>query len=134
MIPTKIRVVLALLALAACKDKAPEIVSMADAMPNVPMPPQATVVAREGSVDAIKLTLMSTAGTAEVEAYYSQVLSRNGWKVINDSRDREGARVLLARQGGPPLWVRIKSTSDSTATMVELAGAVLPRRDSAPAS
>jgi hypothetical protein len=60
-----------------------------------------------------------------VENYYRVVLSKNGWRLVNDMRDADGAVVLLAEQDGPPLWVRIKSTDDSMATMVELAGAVM---------
>ena len=128
MIPTKIRVGLALLALVGCRDKAPEMAKVSDVFPNLPVPPKASVVSREGSPDALKLTLMSNARPAEVEAYYREVLSsRNGWRLVSDTRDAEGAIVLLAEQDGPPLWVRIQSTSDSVATVVELAGAVLSR-------
>ena len=136
MIPTKIRVGLALLALVGCRDKPPEMAKLADVLPVLPMPPRASVVSRDGGPDALKLTLMSRAKPAEVEAYYRGVLSsKNGWRLVSDSRDAEGAVVLLAQQDGPPLWVRIKSTDDSVATMVELAGAHLSRtRTSKPAS
>jgi hypothetical protein len=128
MIPTKIRVGLVLLALVGCKDKPPEMAKMADVIPNLPMPPRASLVSREGSADALKLTLLSNAKPAEVESYYRAVLSKqNGWRLVSDSRDAEGAIVLLAEQNGPPLWVRIRGTSDSAATMVELAGAILSR-------
>ena len=128
MIPTKIRVGLVLLALVGCKDKPPEMAKVSDVLPNLPMPPRASVVSREGSPDALKLTVMSNAKPVEVEAYYRDVLSkRNGWRLVSDTRDAEGAIVLLAEQNGPPLWVRIQSTSDSAATMVELAGAILSR-------
>ncbi len=133
MIPTKIWAGLAVLALAACKDKTPEMAKVADVFPNLPVPPKASVVSRDGSADALKLTLMSNATPAEVEAYYRSVLSsKNGWKVVSDSRDAEGAVVILAEQDGPPLWVRIQSTSDSVATMVELAGAMLSRPKQTP--
>jgi hypothetical protein len=136
MIPTKIRVGLAVLALVGCRDKPPEMAKLSDVMPNLPVPPRASVVSREGSPDALKLTLMSMAKPAEVEAYYRSILSsKNGWRLVSDSRDAEGAVVLLAQQDGPPLWVRIQSTDDSVATMVELAGAVLSRtKASKPAS
>jgi hypothetical protein len=45
---------------------------------------------------------------------------------VKDMRNQDGSEVLLAQQNGPPLWVRIKSTDDSAATLVDLAGAVLP--------
>jgi hypothetical protein len=135
MIPTKIRVGLVLLALAGCRDKPPEMAKISDVLPNLPLPPQASVVARNGSADAVKLTLRSTAKPDQIEAYYRDVLSKNGWRLVNDSRDREGAVVLLAEQDGPPLWVRIQRTQDGGATMVELAGAQLSRpKASKPAS
>ena len=128
MIPTKIRVGLALLALVACQEKPPETAKMSEVFPHLPLPPSASFVSREGGADAIKLTLKSSAKPADVEAYYRAVLSkRNGWRLVNDSRDAEGATVLLAEQDGPPLWVRIQATRDSSATMVELAGALVGR-------
>jgi hypothetical protein len=136
MIPTKIRVGLVLLALLACNDKPPQMAKVSEVFPNLPVPPKASVVSREGSPDALKLTLMSSAKPAEVESYYRDVLSkRNGWRLVSDTRDAEGAIVLLAEQDGPPLWVRIKGTSDSASTLVELAGAILSRtKASKPAS
>lgn len=125
---TKIWAAVAVLALVACKDKAPELPKISQVFPNLPLPPQASVVSRSGSPEALQLTLMSPFKVQEVEAYYRQVLSRNGWRLVNDMRDRDGSVVLLAEQDGPPLWVRIKSTSDSAATMVELSGALMAGR------
>lgn len=125
-----------MLALIACKDRKPEMAKISDVFPNLPVPPKASVVSRDGTPEAIKLTLMSNASPAQVEAYYREVLSsRYGWRLVGDSRDAEGAVVLLAEQDGPPLWVRIQSTDDSVATVVELAGAMLSRaRTTKPAS
>jgi hypothetical protein len=127
MIPTKIRIGLALLALVGCRDKGPEMAQVHDVFPTLPLPPAASVVSREGSPDALKLTLRSSAKPASVEAYYRQTFTKNGWRLVSDARDAEGAVVLLAQQNGPPLWVRIQSTKDSVGTMVELAGAVSNR-------
>ena len=110
MIPAKIRVGLALLALVACRDKPPEMAKISEVFPNLPVPPKASLVSRAGSPDALKLTLRSEVKPREVEAYYRDILSeRNGWRLVSDTRDREGAIVLLAQQDGPPLWVRIAS-------------------------
>jgi hypothetical protein len=135
MIPAKIRVGLVVLVLAGCRDKGPEMAKVSDVFPNLPLPPAASVVSREGGPDALKLTLMSHVRAAKIEAYYRETLTKNGWRLVSDARDAEGAVVLLAQQNGPPLWVRIKSTDDSVATMVELAGAVSRRsKASKPAS
>jgi hypothetical protein len=134
MTPIKIKAGLVVLALVGCRDKPPEMAKLSDVLPNLPLPPQASVVSRDGSADAIKLTLRSGAKTGDIEAYYRNVLTKNGWRLVNDARDREGAVVLLAERDGPPLWVRIQATADSSATMVELAGAVLTRTKGKPAS
>jgi hypothetical protein len=115
---------MAVLALVACKDKGPQMPKVSQVFPNLPLPPDASVVSRSGSSDALQLTLVSSAKAKDVEAYYRAMLSKNGWRLVNDMRDRDGSVVLLAEQDGPPLWVRIKSTDDSVATVVELAGAV----------
>jgi len=115
---------MAVLALVACKDKGPQMPKVSQVFPNLPLPPDASVVSRSGSSDVLQLTLVSSAKAKDVEAYYRAMLSKNGWRLVNDMRDRDGSVVLLAEQDGPPLWVRIKSTDDSVATVVELAGAV----------
>ena len=125
MIPTKIWAGMAILALIGCKDKAPQTPKVSQVFPNLPLPPNASVVSKSGGTDALQITLISPVKAKDVEAYYRMMLSKNGWRLMNDMRDQDGSVVLFAEQDGPPLWVRIKSTDDSVATMVELAGAVL---------
>ncbi len=136
MIPTRIRVGLAVLALIGCRDKPPEMAKVSEVFPNLPLPPAASLVSREGSADALKLTLRSKARPADVEAYYRGALSsKNGWRLVSDARDAEGALVLLAQQNGPALWVRIQRTDDSVMTKVELFGALLSgTKENKPAS
>ncbi len=136
MISTKIWACVAVLALVGCKDRAPEAPKFSQVFPNLPLPPQASVVSRSSGSDALQITLMSGAKARDVEAYYRHTLSKNGWRLVNDMRDRDGSVVLLAEQDGPPLWVRIKSTDDSVATLVELSGAVManPAKRAKPAS
>jgi hypothetical protein len=127
MLPSKIWAGLAVLTLVACTDEKPvKLPELSKVLPNLPMPPNASVVSRSGSADAIQLTLMSGAKVGEVEKYYRSVLTRNGWRMVSDQRDRDGGVALLAELKGQPLWVRIKSTEDSVATIVQLAGAVIP--------
>jgi hypothetical protein len=124
MIPTKIWAGMAILALVACKDKGPQPPKISQVFPNLPLPPSASVVSKSSGSDALQITLISPVKVKDVETYYRAVLSKDGWRLVNDMRDRDGSVVLFAEQNGPPLWVRIKSTDDSVATMVELAGAV----------
>jgi hypothetical protein len=116
---------MAILALVACKDKGPQTPKVSQVFPNLPLPPNASVVSRSGGADALQITLMSSAKAKDVETYYRAMLSKNGWRLMNDMRDKDGSVVLFAERNGPPLWVRIKSTDDSVATLVEIAGAVL---------
>jgi hypothetical protein len=127
MIPLKIRVVVLGLALVACGDRAPKGPKMADVFPNLPLPPQATFVSRSGGAEALQITLRSSRKADEVVAYYRATFKTGGWNLVSDVRDAEGAVVLLAKQKGPPLWVRIRSTEDSAASLVELSGAVSAR-------
>jgi hypothetical protein len=132
MIPSRIWAGLAALTLVACTDEKPiELPEFSRVFPNLPLPPNASVVSRSGSADALQITLMSQAKARDVETYYRTVLTKNGWRMVNDQRDRDGGVALLAELKGQPLWVRIRSTDDSVATIVELAGAVMPDSTSA---
>lgn len=124
------------LLLAACQDvpdRGPKLPRMADAMPNVFLPPGAELVSREGSADAIQLTLRSSDSPSKVADYYRSMLTRNGWRLLSDVKARDGGVTLYAESNGPPLWVRVWSDSAGGATMVQLAGAVV-RKDSAKAA
>jgi len=127
MIPSRIWAGLVVLTLVACADEKPiELPEFSRVFPNLPLPPNASVVSRSGSADALQITLMSQAKARDIETYYRAVLTKNGWRMVNDQRDRDGGVALLAELKGQPLWVRIRSTDDSVATIVELAGAVMP--------
>jgi hypothetical protein len=130
MIPSKIRAVVLGLALVGCGERAPKTPKVSEVFPNLPLPPQATFISRSGGPEALQLTLRSPHKVDAVAAYYRAVLQRGNWTLVNDARDSEGAIVLFAKQNGPPLWVRLRSTDDSTGTLVELSGAVTVRDSS----
>jgi hypothetical protein len=119
------------LALVSCKrDEAPpKSPELAEVMPNVPMPPQPTFVSRSGGADAVQLTVRSPARADAVAAYYRDVFKRNGWRLVNDAKDRDGAVVILAQQDGPPLWVRIRNAEDGQGSLIDLTGARVARKD-----
>ncbi len=131
MIPTKIRWLVLAAALAACADKAPKPPKWSDALPNIPLPPQASFVSRSGGADALQITLHSSAAPDAVARYYRALFKTGNWKLVNDAKDAEGATVLLVQQKGPPLWVRIYPAADDSGSTVELSGAVLSKTDSA---
>ena len=133
MIPTKIRWILLCAALAACSDKKPKMAELNQALPNVPLPPEARFVGRSGGPDALQLTVRSPEHPDSVANYYRQVFKREPWKLVNDAKDAEGAVVLFAQQNGPPLWVRIEPAANGGGTVVELSGAILSAADSSAA-
>jgi len=131
MIPSRIRWLVLALALAACADKTPRTPKLSEALPNIPLPPQATFVGRSGGPDALQVTVHSPAGADAVANYYRSVFKTGNWKLVNDAKDAEGATVLFAQQNGPPLWVRIHPAAEGGGSMIELSGAVLRKIDSA---
>ncbi len=120
-------------ALAGCGDEPPpppvKLPAISAALPNIPLPPGAELVAREGSADAIQLTLHSTADVAHVADYYRSVFTKGGWKLVSDVKARDGTVSLYAEQNGPPLWVRVVGDSTGRGSVVQLAGAVVTPRD-----
>jgi len=125
MIPTRFWAAAALIGLLGCGDKSREPADLSAALPNLPLPPSPTLVSRSSGSNTLMITLRSPAKARDVESYYRHVLTGPGWKLLKHSTDRSGAVTMLAEQDGPPLWVRIRSTPDSSATLVDLAGAVV---------
>ena len=114
--------------LAAC-EKAPKTVSLHEAMPYVPLPPEPTFLQKSGGPDALQITVRSPAAADAVAAYYRAVLKRNGWHLVSDQKDKDGATVLFAEKKGPPLWIRVQQ--DGKGSLVQLSGAVVSQPDSA---
>lgn len=102
-------------------------------MPNLPLPPQATVVSRAGSEDALQITFRSVLPPDSIVAYYRAILSSGSWSLVGDTKTADGGIALYAERNGPPLWVTIKRDSAASGTLVSLGGAVTrPNPDSAP--
>ena len=131
MIPTKFRWLVLAAALAACGDKPPKSATMSQALPHLPLPPQAMFVGRSGGPDAVQITLRTPNKPDAVADYYRGVFKTGNWKLVNDAKDADGATVLFAQQNGPPLWVRIRAEEGGPGTVLELSGAVVSQVDSA---
>jgi hypothetical protein len=128
MIRTPICAVMLCLALAACGDKpnSDKPAEMAQALPNLPLPPDPTFVQKSAGPEAVQLTVETPAKPEAVLAYYRDVFKKGSWRLVKEGKDELGATVLLAEQDGPPLWVRVRP-SGATGSVVELSGAVVPK-------
>ncbi len=125
---------LLVVALAACKDEpAPQIVTTFEALPFLPIPPQATVVSRAGSPNALQITFRSGATPSEVLDYYRKSLPATGWSLESDAEDAVGAHALYALKEGHPLWIRISQTPGMPGTVVSVSGAVVAPAELPPA-
>ena len=119
-------IVAAGLMLAACGSEPRESQPPAfgKAFANLPLPPSPELISRNGSSDALQLTIHSPMDPAGLSDYYRGALSRNGWRLVSSIKNQDGSVVLYGEQKGPPLWVRIRPSEKGGST-VELTGAVV---------
>jgi hypothetical protein len=123
--------VLMLLACGGSEPRAPETPLFGAAFNNLPLPPAARLVSRSGSNDALQLTLRTPAELPQVTQFYRNALSQGNWRLVSDSKNRDGSLVLYAEQKGPPLWVRLWKPAGASGSMVQLTGAVVAKHPAA---
>ncbi len=112
--------------LAACKgEPEAEIATTVSAIPYLPIPPQATVVSRAGSANALQITFRSSQTPSEVLDYYRSSLPGTGWSLESDTQDAVGAYALYALKEGHPIWIRISQKPGMPGAVVEVSGAVV---------
>ena len=104
---------------------------MSEAMPDLPLPPMASVVSRAGSEDALQITFRSSLSPDSMANYYRAVLTSGVWSLVGDTRTADGSVALYAERNGPPLWVTIRKDSTSSGSILSIGGAVV-RADSVP--
>lgn len=120
-----------LLVVTACDSKPPaeaETPPLNEALPTIPLPPDATFISRQGSTDALQLSFRSTMSAEGVARFYRDMLSRPGFRLISDTEDSTGAIAIFAEGEKRPLWVRIKPAGSGS--LVDLTGAVTGRDSS----
>ena len=129
MRPTYLAVLAGLVLVAACdRAEKPKEATVAEAMPNLPIPPNAEFVSRSGSADALQIVFQSTLRRDAVAAYYRNIFTSAGWNLVSDVTQPDSTIALYAENSGHPMWARIRPTG--TTTRIELMGAV-PGADSA---
>ena len=112
--------------LTACRqDATQKIAATGDALPFLPFPPQAEVVSRAGSPNAVQITFQSKSTPPEVVNYYRAILAKSGWTLESDAEDVTGAYALYALKDTHPMWIRISQSPGMPGTVVEVTGAVV---------
>jgi hypothetical protein len=122
----KISRIALLLALAsvACGQPERKTVKLSDALPDLPLPPEASVIGRSAGADALKLTFSSTLTPEQMAEFYRGTLTSGVWRLVSDTKTADGTIALYAEREGPPMWVTIRKTPGTVGSTVELAGAV----------
>jgi hypothetical protein len=110
--------------LAGCGSDAPKTPRIQDVLPNMPLPPNAAIVSREGGEEALQFTFQSSDSASTVAQYYRLSLPNTGWNLISDQRSREGEISIYAERNGPPIWIAIRPDSTTGGSIVRIAGAV----------
>jgi hypothetical protein len=129
MRPTYLAVLAGLVVVSACdRAEKPKEATVAEAMPNLPIPPNAEFVSRSGGADALQLVFESSLRRDDVATYYRRIFTGAGWNLVSDVTQPDSTIALYAEQAGHPMWARITPTG--TTTRIELMGAV-PGADSA---
>ncbi|MEO8635335.1 MAG: hypothetical protein ABI587_08660 [Gemmatimonadales bacterium] len=117
-----LRLLLLTLALVSCTEPKQEA-SISETIPNLPLPPDAELLSREGGEDALKLHFRSATPPEVVVSYYRGVLSRPPWTLVSDVKTGDGGIAMYAEQAGPSLWVTVRKADGASGSLVDIAGA-----------
>ena len=112
---------LGLVSLAACHRSPPKEPTLGQVLPNIPLPPHAQPLAREGGVDAIQFVIVSSDPPDSIAKYYRNLLSRDPFHLVNE-RSRGGNTQFYAEQNGPSLWITV-SPNGNAGSQITIAGA-----------
>lgn len=117
---------LSIVTLAACqaKDAAPveEVpVTLPEVFPNLPLPPDGQLVAREGTGSALQMTFSSPVSGDSMATYYRDVLAKPPYQLINESIN-DGVVAFFVEQNGPSMWVTVQGL-EAGGSLVTIAGA-----------
>jgi hypothetical protein len=96
------------------------IVSTAEVLPNLPLPPGGMILGTEGTGEALQLLISTPIGSDTVVAFYRSVLSRPPYILMNDNT-QEGLTSFYVEQDGPPLWVTVQHL-EAGGSLVRLTG------------
>jgi hypothetical protein len=110
-----------LVALAACHKEKPQPVDVGAVLPNIPLPPEAQGLTRDGGTEALQFLFVSPASPDSVVHYYRTALSTGVFRLINE-RTVGKTTEFYAEQDGPSIWVTV-SPNGNEGSQVLIAGA-----------
>ena len=113
--------VLTLASIAGCNKSQPKPPEIGTILPNLPLPPQAQALVREGGAEAMQFLFVTPVSPDSVVAYYRDALSTGVFHLINESVTGKST-AFYAEQNGPSIWVTV-SPNGSDGSQVMIAGA-----------
>jgi hypothetical protein len=112
-----------LLLATACGETPKQFPKLSETIPNLPIPPGGQVVRTEGGTDALSIRYRTALAPEAAANYYRELLGRDPWRLVSDTRSPDGVVSLYAEHDGPPLWVSIRKADGAEGSFVDLAGA-----------
>jgi hypothetical protein len=121
--------VAAVLALGACGDSKDgpaeqKMVSIPEALPNIPLPPDGAITSQEGEGDARQLIVTTPAVGDSVVEYYRELLADAPFELISESTNEGRTSFYAELESGQPLWITVEAL-ESGGTIVRLTGAAI---------
>ena len=114
------------LSLGSCREQtdAKPPARLAETLPVLPLPPNASMVSVDRGTDVTRIRMRSDLDPESLGKFYRGILSKEPWHLVGDSPMADGAIALYAeRKGNPPLWVIIRKADGASGSFVDLAGA-----------
>ena len=100
-----------------------EQLPLIQALPNIPLPPDAQPLGSERGGDAAQLLVSTPVSADTVVAFYREVLSRPPYRLVNEATAQQ-ITSFYVEQDGPALWVTVQGL-EAGGTLVRLAGAAI---------
>jgi hypothetical protein len=129
LIPAALAAAAVALAFGGCKPRPVQqkLPNISDVFRTVVLPPQSTIVSRQGGPDVLQLTLASPVAPDTVVAYYRAIFANDPFVLVSDTKGKDGAVDLYAEEAHRPMWVHITPGPKGEGTRVDLSGAVAAR-------
>ena len=111
--------------LAACQSakpaEAPPKQAGLEVLPNIPLPPDGTILTTQASPEAMSVVSVTEVRVDSVLAYYRMILAKEPFRLINETM-ADSITSFYVEQEGPSLWITVQRNGPK-GSMVVIAGA-----------